>query len=169
MKDMPALLCAWLSARSPALFETIFGRVIDNGKMLRNFVQIVRSGVCGRRSLGSLPKRMIRRWFAERSDDDVFYAVAGANPSLADIVRLSHPRPETESRAALYRWLLGYQVSFERLPPRVGSFLAWKERRKDRPDEAEADGGDLPEVPFLLLKGCSLSRRELERLVPRLS
>jgi len=31
-------------------------RVINNGKMLRNFVKIVRSGVAGRKSLGTAPK-----------------------------------------------------------------------------------------------------------------
>src|SRR5437762_9296996 len=30
MKDMPALLCAWLSARDARLHETVFARVIDN-------------------------------------------------------------------------------------------------------------------------------------------
>src|SRR5215510_687720 len=37
MKDMPALLCAVLSMRDVKLFAEIFPRVIDNGKMLRNF------------------------------------------------------------------------------------------------------------------------------------
>ena len=56
MKDMPALLCAILAVQGPGLLKRIFHRVIDNGKMLRNFVQIIRSGRVGRRSLGSLPK-----------------------------------------------------------------------------------------------------------------
>src|SRR5262249_36248291 len=50
MKDIPALLCAVLSVKDRALFEEIFPRVIDNGKMLRNFVQIMRSGATGRKS-----------------------------------------------------------------------------------------------------------------------
>src|SRR5262249_8399900 len=37
MKDMPALLCAVLSVKDRALFRQVFNRVIDNGKMLRNF------------------------------------------------------------------------------------------------------------------------------------
>ena len=53
MKDMPALLCAWLSARSPRLHEAVFAQVIDNAKMLRTYVQILRSGVVGRKSLGT--------------------------------------------------------------------------------------------------------------------
>ena len=55
MKDMPAFLLAVLSIRDKQLFETVFPRIVDNGKMLRNFVQIMRSGVVGRKSLGSLP------------------------------------------------------------------------------------------------------------------
>ena len=51
MKDMPALLCAILAVRDVKLLEAIFPRVIDNGKMLRTFVQILRSGVVGRKSL----------------------------------------------------------------------------------------------------------------------
>src|SRR5262245_59459560 len=35
MKDMPALLCAWLAARGPRLHEAVFARVIDNARMLR--------------------------------------------------------------------------------------------------------------------------------------
>src|SRR5262245_22637879 len=63
MKDMPALLLAVLSIRDKELFERVFPRVADNGKMLRNFVQIMRSGAVGRKSLGSLPKRLVREWF----------------------------------------------------------------------------------------------------------
>ena len=67
MKDMPALLLAVLSVRSPGLMAEVFDRVIDSPKMLRNFVQIVRSGVVGRKSLGTLPKRLIQQWLAARS------------------------------------------------------------------------------------------------------
>jgi 60 kDa SS-A/Ro ribonucleoprotein len=44
MKDMPALLLAALSRREPALMDRVFDRVIDSPRMLRTFVQIVRSG-----------------------------------------------------------------------------------------------------------------------------
>src|SRR5262249_10588619 len=56
LKDMPALLCAWLSKHNPHLHEVVFGRVIDNMRMLRTYVQILRSGVTGRKSLGTAPK-----------------------------------------------------------------------------------------------------------------
>jgi len=66
MKDMPALLTASLSVKDRELLARIFPRVIDNAKMLRNFVQIMRSGVVGRKSLGSAPKRLVREWLDAR-------------------------------------------------------------------------------------------------------
>jgi len=44
MKDMPALLAAYLTMADPDLSVTVFGRVINSGRMLRTFVQIMRSG-----------------------------------------------------------------------------------------------------------------------------
>jgi hypothetical protein len=84
MKDMPALLCAVLSVKDRALLARVFRRVIDNGKMLRNFVQIMRSGAVGRKSLGTAPKRLVRDWFESRSEEAVFTASVGQSPSFAD-------------------------------------------------------------------------------------
>ena len=39
MKDMPALLWAWLSTRAPRLHAAVFARVIDNARMLRTYVR----------------------------------------------------------------------------------------------------------------------------------
>jgi 60 kDa SS-A/Ro ribonucleoprotein len=60
MKDMPALLTAVLTMSDPDLSVRVFKRVIDNGRMLRTFVQVMRSGQTGRTSLGSRPKRLVR-------------------------------------------------------------------------------------------------------------
>src|SRR5919112_2659522 len=74
MKDMPALLLAVLAGRDVRLLAQVFPRVVDNGKMLRNFVQIVRSGTTGRKSLGTAPKRLVREWLAARRADALFRA-----------------------------------------------------------------------------------------------
>src|SRR4030095_11915972 len=66
MKDMPALLCAVLSVKDGNLLTAVFPLVIDNAKMLRNFVQIMRSGAVGRKSLGTAPKRLVREWLDAR-------------------------------------------------------------------------------------------------------
>lgn len=146
MKDMPALLCAILSTRDGKLLERIFPRVIDNGRMLRNFVQIMRSGQVGRRSLGSLPKRLVRQWFANRTDEQVFKASVGDSPSFADIVRMVHPHPATESRAAMYAWMIGRAHDSEKLPPIVREFEAFKGGRREK----------VPAVPFQMLTALDL-------------
>lgn len=81
MKDMPALLCAVLAVRDGELLADVFPRVIDNGKMLRNCVQTVRSGRVGRKSLGTLPRRLVREWLASRGEGQLFHASLGNSPS----------------------------------------------------------------------------------------
>ena len=65
--------------------DRVFDRVIDSPRMLRNFVQIVRSGATGRKSLGSVPKRCVQRWLDQRTDAALFAASVGNAPSLADV------------------------------------------------------------------------------------
>jgi 60 kDa SS-A/Ro ribonucleoprotein len=148
MKDMPALLLAILAGRDGALFERVFDRVIDNGKLLRTFVQVVRSGATGRRSLGSRPKRMVQRWLAARSDAQVFAASVGNTPSLADIVKMVHPQPDTASRRALYGWLLGRKHEAAELPAVVRAFEAFK----------AGQTREVPDVPFQMLTALTLGK-----------
>ncbi len=126
MKDMPALLGAVLAARGGAMLEKVFDRVIDSGKMLRNFVQIVRSGVTGRKSLGSRPKRLVRKWLQSRSDEQVFFASVGNDPSMGDILKMVHPKPTSESREALYGYVLGRPHDAGKLPGIVKEYEAFK-------------------------------------------
>ena len=102
MKDAPALLVAMLSVRSPQLFRAVFVRVIDNPKMLRNFVQVIRSGVVGRKSLGSGPKAAVARWLNGASTASLVNGSVGNDPSLADVVRLARPKAPDQEREALY-------------------------------------------------------------------
>ena len=147
MKDMPALLCAVLTTRHPALLEEIFPRVIDNGKMLRNFVQILRSGVVGRKSLGTAPKRMILRWLKARSDDALFRDSVGQSPSIVDIVKMVHPKPAAKEREALYGYLIGRPHDVEKLPRLVVEYEAFK----------KGSSTDVPDVPFQMLTSLELS------------
>lgn len=107
MKDMPAVLMASIATTRSDLFVKIFPRVIDNTKMLRNVVQMIRSGEFGRKSLGSRLRRAVQNWLASKDDKYLFRGSIGNSPSLGDVINLSHPRPETESRKALYGYLTG--------------------------------------------------------------
>ena len=85
MKDMPALLTAWLAQHGPDRLEPVFAKVIDNGRMLRNFVQILRSGVVGRKSLGSRPKRLVQDWLNGRSDGQLLSRFQNFTKNLLDV------------------------------------------------------------------------------------
>lgn len=146
MKDIPALLCAVLSVKDRALLSRVFPRVIDNGKMLRNFVQIMRSGVVGRKSLGTAPKRLVCEWLEARTDEQVFTASVGQTPSIADIVRMVHPRPKSAARAALYAFLVGRAVEASSLPGIVLKYEAFK----------HGDRTETPDVPFQMLTALEL-------------
>src|SRR5260370_30039723 len=110
MKDMPALLLASVSRRDPKLMDRAFDRVIDSPRMLRTFVQIVRSGATGRKSLGSAPKRCVRRWLDQPTAAALFAASVGNAPSLVDVVKMVHPKPRTRDRQALSGYLLGPEI-----------------------------------------------------------
>jgi 60 kDa SS-A/Ro ribonucleoprotein len=159
MKDMPALLLAVLSRREPALMDRVFDRVVDSPRMLRTFVQIVRSGATGRKSLGSAPKRCVRRWLDQRTDAALFAASVGNAPSLADVVKMVHPKPATPERNALFGYLLGRSANLEKLAPVVRAFEAYK----------AGDRAEVPDVPFQMLTALDLDRRAWREIARRAS
>ncbi len=158
MKDMPALLAAWLTTADPDLAVPVFGRVIDNGRMLRNFVQIMRSGQTGRTSLGSRPKRLVREWLEQASYRQLMQAATGSDPSLADIVKMVHPAPKDAERRAFYGWLIGKPYDVDALPAEIAAYEAWK-KDKSRP---------LPDVPFEWLTSFELTAKQWGVLAGRM-
>lgn len=175
MKDMPVALLVMLTKADPKLADKIFDRIVDNGKQVRNFVQFIRSGAFGRKSLGSGPKRLIQRWFASHSDYSVFRASVGNDPSIADVIKLSRPNPKARegflrangkvngewtdeeitkavfARRALYGYLLGRDYEAVALPEIVQEYEAWK----------KGEGtGEVPNVDFRMLTSLPLTRED---------
>jgi 60 kDa SS-A/Ro ribonucleoprotein len=149
MKDMPAFLLAVLSSRNSLLFKQAFPRVIDNSRLLRIFVQIVRSGASGRRSLGTTIKRQVQNWLTKRDPDALLNASVGSQPSLADIIKMVHPKPVNDEQAAMFAWLIGKKVKATSLPERVQAFDRAKQKL----------GKELPDLPYPLLSGLPLQNR----------
>lgn len=149
MKDTPALLLAYLSIVQTEHFSLAFNSVVDNGKMLRNVVQILRSGVTGRKSLGARPKRLVQHWLENASDIEILRAAVGKGPSLADVIKMVHPKPRSAARAALYGYLIGRPHDVSALPEIVREFEAFK---ADPSRKA-------PDVPFQMLTGLPLTRQ----------
>ncbi|MBB5017172.1 60 kDa SS-A/Ro ribonucleoprotein [Chitinivorax tropicus] len=154
MKDMPALLAAVLTVKGPQYVAPVFKRVIDNGRMLRQFVQILRSGAVGRKSLGTRPKKLVQAWLNQASDEKLMQAAVGNTPSLADVVKMVHPKPDSLSREAFFAWLIGRPYQTEHLPAIVQQFEAYKADKS----------ATLPNVPFQMLTALALGREEWARI-----
>lgn len=184
MKDMPALLAAFLVANPGGLplLKKIFPRIMDNGKMLRNFVQILRSGRTGRKSLGTGPKKLIQRWLESRTDEQLFRDSVGNDPSLADVIRLVHPAPSSEQRRALFGYICGidsealkaagqqakpWGVGYDstKLPALVREFEEFKKARA----AGQKNGLGLPKVPMEMLTGIELSESDWETIAGQAS
>ena len=152
MKDMPALLAASLSASVNGRWylPSIFARVIDNGKMLRNFVQIMRSGVTGRKSLGTRPKLLVQQWLNTASEKALIDAAVGNTPSLADVVKMVHPKPTDTMREAFFAWLIGKPYAVEALPAAIQAFEQYKAEKAHT----------VPQVPFQMLTALNLQKEE---------
>jgi 60 kDa SS-A/Ro ribonucleoprotein len=151
MKDMPVLLAALLAVRDVALLSQVFGRVVDNGKTLRAFVQMLRSGVLGRKSLGSRPKKLVQQWLLTASEKQLLNAAVGATPSLADVVKMVHPKPAEAWRAAWFAWLIGKPHDEAALPPITQAFERFKRA------VAQGEAAQVPDVPFQMLTALDLT------------
>jgi 60 kDa SS-A/Ro ribonucleoprotein len=143
--------------KSPEILATIFDRVIDSPKMLRNFVQIIRSGAAGRKSLGTLPKRLILQWLEGRTDDQLFTGSVGNAPSLADVIKMVHPKPASASRAALYGYLIGRDYDRAALPGLVQQYEKFKRN-------TNLGAVMIPDVPFQLLTSLPLTAKDWRQI-----
>ena len=147
MKDMPALLLAVLAQKDVNMLARVFDQVMDNGKMLRNFAQIIRSGAVGRKSFGNRPKKLMQTWLLTATEKQLLNAAVGNSPSLADVVKMVHPKPREAWRAAWFAWLIGKPYDREALPPITRAFEDYKQSRE----------GTLPNVPFQMLTALDLN------------
>jgi len=172
MKDMPAFLCAVLAARKDPearqLLAQVFPKVMTNTKMLRNFVQVVRSGAVGRKSFGTSARKLVASWITSRTADAIFRDSIGQKPSLGDVIALSHPKPSNDEQRALFGYLRGLMdatkkdgttklVDAEKLPALVKSYEAWKK------DAAQP----MPDLPFQMLTSSELSDAHWKTIAER--
>jgi len=161
MKDMPAYLLSFLAVRDPDLYERIFSLVMDNGKMIRNHVQIIRSGeIDGRKSMPRAMRRQLKAWFARRKNDRLFKDSVGNNPSMADVIKMVRPKPQNATQEALYSYLIGkkpisgeiFDATESNLPTFVKEYESCKKSLV-----AGKSVSKVPNVPFQMLDSLGLS------------
>jgi 60 kDa SS-A/Ro ribonucleoprotein len=147
MKDMPAYLCAVLAGLDKKLFRKVFRKVIDNGKMLRNVIQIARSGQAGKvynMSSGTF-RHALQEWFDNKSPASIFKASIGNDPSMRDILRMARPAPRNQQgeysadKAALFAYLLDAEL-------KDGEFLVYKGKGSERKVAYRHAYNNLPEL-----------------------
>jgi len=107
--------------------------------------------VTGRKSLGSRPKKLVQQWLCNASEQQLLNASVGNAPSLADVVKMVHPKPAEAWRAAWFAWLIGKDVDEAALPPITQAFERFKRAA------AEGVAMDVPDVPFQMLTALELS------------
>ena len=162
MKDTPAVLLAFLTGMTAIgpeegrvqandLLKKAFPRVIDNGRMVRNYAQAVRSGAAGRRSFGNAPKRLIQNFLRGRSPEQLLRDSVGSKPSLRDVLRMVHPRAKTPAQNSMFGFICGKEFSMEPLPERVRNYIRWKN------GDASVSFEDVAWAPFELLTSKKLS------------
>lgn len=157
MKDMPCFLTVLLSDISKPLFRKVFRRVVDNGKMLRNVIQMARSGVVtGKKinvSAGSW-RHAIQEWFNTQSSLSIFKSSIGNNPTMHDILRMSHPRPNSIEKQSLFAYLSGKEFDLEKLPDQVKKLQDFKSGKTK----------NIPDVDFRFLDSLNLGQKEWEAI-----
>jgi 60 kDa SS-A/Ro ribonucleoprotein len=70
----------------------------------------------------------------------------GNSPSLADVIKMVHPKPTSASRRALYGYLLGRPYDVAALPDVVQRYVAYKRNAS----------AEVPKVPFQMLTSLDL-------------
>lgn len=154
MKDGPAVLTAYLARKDIGLCKQIFTRVINDGKMLRNFVQVMRSGVIkGSKSLGYAPRKLVRNYLASLTDEQLFRMNVGNDPTLGDIIKMVHPKPANHERGALYAWLV--EKEYKHKDKDGGSYLLPLISQLEAFRKGESK--ELPKVPFEMLTSLPLT------------
>lgn len=156
MKDMPAFLLAELAARKEiTLLCEAWPYVITNFKMLSNFMQIVRSGVTGRKSFGTAIKKLIQKWIVDIHPSKLWKSSIGhSNPSLADVIRMVHPKPTNKWNDAFFAYILGKPYEKKHLTTLIKVFEAFKKN----------PCGELPNVPFQVLSNFNLSDQQWKNM-----
>lgn len=155
MKDAPAAAISVLSNRDTDLVKKAWSGAIGNVRMLRTFVQIHRSGACGRKGLGVVLRDLIRKQLEEMSATNLFKNSIGNNPSMYDLIRLSHPRGHLDKQHdAVYAHIINQnrekkvEYNYDDLPGIVKHYESYKKDHSVK----------IPDLPFQFLDSLGLDK-----------
>jgi 60 kDa SS-A/Ro ribonucleoprotein len=87
----------------------------------------------------------------------LFIGSVGNDPSLADVIKMVHPKPGTPSRAALFGYLIGREHDASALPELVQQYEKFK--RNTNPGKVA-----VPDVPFQMLTSLPLTEKDWRQI-----
>lgn len=105
MRATSALLTTILAVKDPAMFKRNANELLDF-RALRTFCKIIRSGVLGKRSFGSTLRNVINDFLENQTEYQLLMGNIGNDPSLADIIKMTHPKPKVAATAQLFNWFV---------------------------------------------------------------
>lgn len=106
LNDSPAVLLGWLAVHHGHQFALAASHVLDGGRMVRNLVQVFRSGVLGHTAIPRPARRALVKWLQDRPRDMLLRDAAGGAPSIADILRMLHPKPKDAAQGHLWNYII---------------------------------------------------------------
>lgn len=86
------LICNAENQSQRAEASRVFETCIKNGKMLSNVFAILRSGICGAKSMSSFRRKLFSRWLDDATITKLMNASVNNTPSLKDIILLARPK-----------------------------------------------------------------------------
>lgn len=90
----------------------------------------------GFRRWGRGLRSAIGAWYDQKAPDELAYQAVKYRQrdgwSHRDLLRLSHPKPQTEAHDSLYRWIAGKSVDLDKLPALVQAFEEAKTASRER-------------------------------------
>jgi 60 kDa SS-A/Ro ribonucleoprotein len=92
----------------------------------------------------------VQNWLNSATERQLLQASIGNQPSLADVVKMVHPKPAEAWREAFFAWLIGKPVEAKALPELTRDLLAFRSGASD----------EVPAVPFQLLGNETLSKEQ---------
>ena len=139
-------------------FNAAFKKVVRGVPQVRELAGIFRSGVLGRRSFGTRPKRLLKGVLEGMPAEALFKGSVGDKPSFGDVIKLLHPKPTDDSQRALYAREIGRPYNPELLPVLVQQYDTFKK-----------DGGVVPQIDIRLLQGLGLTDTQWVSVIPGFS
>jgi 60 kDa SS-A/Ro ribonucleoprotein len=103
--DQRGLLLAVLTVRDIESLADTFLEI--DAATLACYVKHIRSGVVGRRSFGTRPKKLIQEWLNARTPNELLEGT-GRVPTMGDIIKCTHPCPKDGTHARVFAYLTGH-------------------------------------------------------------